>query len=108
MASSYESLLEILESTEAVAHHVADWLLATGARGVGPCAVALSRGATPRRLYEPLASRASRGTFPWEKTHWFSGDVRFVPHGDPESNYRMVREAMLANAPVPPANIPAV
>ena len=105
MASSSEARLEILANTEALAHRVADWLVATGARGDGPFAVALSGGATPRRLYKLLASRPYRDTFPWEKTHWFWGDERFVPHDDPESNYRMVREAMLADAPVPPANV---
>jgi len=104
MANCSESHLEILANTEALAHHVAEWLVATGVRGDGPFAVALSGGATPRRLYE-LLGRAYRGTFPWEKTHWFWGDERFVPHDDPESNYRMVREAMLSEAPVPPANI---
>jgi 6-phosphogluconolactonase len=37
--------------------------------------------------------------------HWFWGDERFVPHDSPESNYRMVRQAMLARVPVPAANI---
>jgi 6-phosphogluconolactonase len=37
--------------------------------------------------------------------HWFWGDERFVPPDDAESNYRMVREAMLNAAPVPPGNI---
>jgi len=105
MASSSEAHLEILANTEALAHHVADWLVATAAQGEGPFAVALSGGETPRRLYELLASRPFRGAFPWERTHWFWGDERFVPHDDPESNYRMVRQAMLADAPVPPGNI---
>src|SRR5262245_52488441 len=105
MASSSEAHLEILANTEALAHHVADWLVATAAQGEGPFAVALSGGETPRRLYELLASRPFRGAFPWERTHWFWGDERFVPHDDPESNYRMVRQAMLADAPIPPANI---
>jgi len=105
MASSSKAHLEIFADSEALAHHVADWLVARGARGDGRFAVALSGGGTPRRLYELLASRVYRGIFPWERTHWFWGDERFVPHDDPESNYRMVRQAMLVDAPVPPANI---
>jgi 6-phosphogluconolactonase len=42
---------------------------------------------------------------PWPLVSWYWGDERFVPHDHPESNYRMVREAMLARAPVPPENI---
>ena len=64
-------------------------------------AVALSGGSTPRRLYELLSGPPYREAFPWARTHWFWGDERFVPHDSPESNYRMVREAMLARAPVP-------
>jgi 6-phosphogluconolactonase len=55
-------------------------------------------------LAQPEYSR----TFPWERTHWFWGDERFVPHDDPLSNYRMVRDAMLSHAPVPAENIHAV
>jgi 6-phosphogluconolactonase len=105
MASSSEAHLEVLADAEALARHVADWLIATVAQGNRPFTLALSGGATPRRLYELLASRSYRGAFPWERAHWFWGDERFVPHDDPESNYHMVREAMLADAPVPPANI---
>jgi 6-phosphogluconolactonase len=36
---------------------------------------------------------------------WYWGDERFVPYDDPESNFRMTREAMLAKVPVPPENI---
>ena len=70
-----------------------------------PFAVALSGGSTPRRLYELLAGPPYREAFPWARTHWFWGDERFVPHDSPESNYRMVREAMLARAPVPAGNV---
>jgi 6-phosphogluconolactonase len=105
MATSSEARVEILADAEALARHVADWLLATAARSKRPFAVALSGGATPRRLYELLASPLYRVALPWERTHWFWGDERFVPHDDPESNYRMVREAMLIDAPVPPSNI---
>jgi 6-phosphogluconolactonase len=102
---SSKALLEVLADPEALASHVADWLLAAALRTHRPFAVALSGGSTPRRLYELLASPPCREAFPWSRTHWFWGDERFVPHDSPESNYRMVREAMLAAAPVPPANV---
>src|SRR5690349_20761894 len=105
MASSSEARPEILADPEALARHVADWLTATAAQNNGLFSVALSGGATPRRLYQLLASQPYRGVFPWERTHWFWGDERFVPHDDPQSNYRMVRAAMLAAAPIPPENI---
>src|SRR5262245_46426597 len=105
MTSSSEAQLEILADPEALARHVADWLVAAAAQNNRPFAVALSGGSTPRRLYELLASSPHREAFPWARTHWFWGDERFVPHGSSQSNYRMVREAMLARAPVPRANV---
>jgi 6-phosphogluconolactonase len=105
MTGSSTTRLEILSDAEALACRVADWLLAAAVGRGGRFAVALSGGSTPRRLYELLTSSRYREVFPWARTHWFWGDERFVPHDSPESNYRMVREAMLAQAPVPAANI---
>lgn len=105
MTASVEPSVEILADPEALARRAADWLLAAARAKEGIFAVCLSGGATPRRLYELLAAPRCRGAFPWSRTHWFWGDERFVPHHDPESNYRMVRNAMLARAPIPDANI---
>jgi 6-phosphogluconolactonase len=105
MTSLSQARLEILATPEALARHVAEWLLATAAGTERPFAVALSGGSTPRRLYELLSDSPIREAFPWAHTHWFWGDERFVPHDSPESNYRMVREAMLERAPVPAANV---
>jgi 6-phosphogluconolactonase len=99
---------EILADPEALAHRAADWLVAAAAGSEGQFRVALSGGTTPRRLYELLSGRPHRAAFPWARTHWFWGDERFVPHDSPESNYRMVRDAMLARAPVPAANVHAI
>ena len=105
MTSSSEAHLKTLADPEALARHVADWLIAAATQNDRPFAVALSGGSTPRRLYELLAGPPYRETFPWARTHWFWGDERFVPHDSSQSNYRMVREAMLARAPVPRANV---
>ena len=37
--------------------------------------------------------------------HIFFGDERFVPPDHPDSNYRMAREAMLAQVPIPEGNV---
>ena len=63
--------------------------------------VSLSGGSTPRRLYELLAERS----LPWDKIHWYWGDERNVPHDHAESNYRMVREALLTPISASPANV---
>jgi 6-phosphogluconolactonase len=100
-----DPMLEVLPDPEALAGRAADWLLETAAAKQGTFVVALSGGSTPRRLYELLASPPRRAAFPWDRTHWFWGDERFVPHDDATSNYRMVREAMLSRVPVPAGNV---
>jgi 6-phosphogluconolactonase len=67
-------------------------------------ATALSGGSTPRRLLELLASRDYSARVPWPQVHLFQVDERPVPTDHPESNYRMIREALLDHAPLPAAN----
>jgi 6-phosphogluconolactonase len=97
--------VEILDDLAAVAQRGAEWLLAALAANPGRIAVALSGGSTPKLLYQLLAAPPLRDAVPWPRIHWFWGDERFVPPDDPKSNLRMVREAMLAAAPVPEENL---
>jgi 6-phosphogluconolactonase len=97
--------LEILSDPQALARRVAAWMTEAAIASSGPFRVALSGGSTPKMLYEVLASDDFRTRFPWERVLWYWGDERFVPQDHPDSNYRMTREAMLAQAPVPPANV---
>ncbi len=66
---------------------------AAAVRRAGFFAVALSGGATPRTLYELLATDF-QARIPWSKTEFFWADERAVPPGHSESNYRMAREIM--------------
>src|SRR5262249_39634257 len=50
-----------------------------------------------RRAYELLAPRLADPSF----VEWWFGDERCVPPDDPESNYSLVRESLLAGAPIP-------
>ena len=70
----------------------------------GRCAVALSGGHTPARMYELWAREYSAET-PWDQVHLFLGDERYVPSDDPQSNFRMVRETLISLVPIPRANI---
>ncbi|SRR5690554_3244199 len=56
--------------------------------------MALSGGRTARRCYEALAE-ASEGAIDWWKVDVYWGDERAVPLDHPDSNYRLVREALL-------------
>ncbi len=100
-----EAALEVFSDPAALADGVATWLLGRAKAKTGFFAVCLSGGSTPKRLYQRLAAADYRERFPWPRTHWFWGDERFVSPDDPLSNFRMVREALLTHAPIPPENI---
>ncbi len=57
-----------------------------------PFALALSGGSTPKKLYESLATTA---LIEWPKLELFFGDERPVPADHPESNFGMVKKALL-------------
>lgn len=76
---------------------------AVAARGVFH--VALAGGATPRRLYEHLATPMFAERIAWQHVHVYFGDERAVPPDHPDSNYRMAYEALLRHVPVPPDQV---
>ena len=65
---------------------------------------ALSGGLTPRLLYQILAGRALLGRIEWNNVQLFQVDERCVPPDHPDSNYRMIREALLDSGEIPPEN----
>jgi 6-phosphogluconolactonase len=108
MTDISQARTEIVSDPRALALRGAQWLLDVVAQKEGLISIALSGGSTPKLLYEHLAAPEYQHIFPWPRMHWFWGDERFVPPGDPESNYRMACEALLALAPIPPENIHAM
>lgn len=71
----------------------------------GVFTVALSGGSTPKKLYSLLADKADGElAAPWDKIHFFFGDERHVGPEDPESNFRMANESLLARLDAIPAS----
>jgi 6-phosphogluconolactonase len=68
---------------------------AMASRGVAH--IALAGGTTPRRTYELLAGEIDD----WSGVEIWFGDERAVGPDDPESNYRMVQETLLAGGSGP-------
>jgi 6-phosphogluconolactonase len=100
--------LERFPTTDALMAGAAEVVVSAAAQAIdasGRFAVALAGGSTPRRLYELLASPAYAPRVDWSRVHLFWGDERGVPPGDPASNYRMVREALLDDVPIPDTNV---
>lgn len=84
-------------NAEEVAIAATEWLIETireciAARGY--CSIALSGGATPKRLYQLIAENETR-SLDWSQVSLFWGDERNVRHDHVDSNYLMVREAWL-------------
>lgn len=95
----------VLADAEVLAAAAAGWLADLATASTGRFAVCLSGGSTPRRLYELLAAEPLVSRFPWERTHWFWGDERCVPHGHPDSNSGVARRVLFDRAPVPAGQI---
>jgi 6-phosphogluconolactonase len=98
----------VFATADALASEVADWIVARAQQQSRRFALCLSGGETPKRLYERLAAPSRRDRFPWDRAHFFWGDERAVPRGDPRSNFRAAWEALLQHAPVPPGHIHAI
>jgi 6-phosphogluconolactonase len=74
-------------------------------QSAGRFTVALSGGSTPKALYTLLAAPGFAQRISWDRVHLFWGDERCVPPDHPESNYRMVRECLLAHIQIPAENV---
>ena len=93
---------KVLPDAAAVARAAAEYWV-----NLAPTSVALSGGSTPRVLYELLAdpNERFRDRIAWDQTHFFFSDERHVPPDNPDSNYRMVNEALFSRVPLPAHNI---
>ncbi|MBI3344637.1 MAG: 6-phosphogluconolactonase [Gammaproteobacteria bacterium] len=67
--------------------------------------VALSGGATPRRLYERLAAAPFAREIDWLCVHIYFTDERCVPPDHQDSNFWMASEALLRHVLIPPEQI---
>ncbi len=99
-----DAKLRISEDAERLAEEAArHWtrraLEAIEARGVFHAC--LSGGSTPRRLYQYLADGELAKSLDWSRVHLWFGDERCVPPDHPDSNYGMVREALIDHIPIP-------
>jgi len=88
---------EVLATAEDVAKAAAEEI--AGRLRQGARSLVLAGGTSPKRSYEILAGLEVE----WGRVSVLFGDERCVPPDDPESNYRMAREALLSR--VAPATV---
>ncbi|HEY6101068.1 MAG TPA: 6-phosphogluconolactonase, partial [Anaeromyxobacter sp.] len=96
--------LEVLPDAEAVARRGADVVAAearAAVRARGLFLLAVSGGATPRRMFHLLAG----ADVPWANVHLFQADERVAPPGHRERNLTQLAESLLARAPIPAAQV---
>jgi 6-phosphogluconolactonase len=73
----------------------------------GQARIAISGGSTPKAAFQLLADphQPFRAHMPWDRLQLYWVDERTVPPDNPESNFRMTREAMLDHVPLRAAQI---
>jgi 6-phosphogluconolactonase len=98
----------IIQDSQTITHKAMSMFLALATQAIekrGVFSVALSGGSTPEHLYRALSDDAIQAQINWQKVHLFWGDERNVPASDPDSNFRMVNEALLKHIAIPAENV---
>ena len=71
----------------------------------GFCTIVLAGGSTPQVAYELLNQPENAEQMPWQQSHFFWGDERWVASTHPDSNFFMAQKALLSRVHIPPQNI---
>ena len=88
-----------------LARPAVEWLELEVSRAIserGRCTLALSGGRTPEPVYRELTSASG---IDWKRVEIFFSDERAVAPDHPDSNYRMVRAALLSRVPIPAGQV---
>jgi len=96
--------LEVVQDAGALAARAAEIIADRLKVARYPFRMVLSGGSTPRSTYQLLACK----DLDWDCAELFFGDERFVPPDHKDSNYRMVRESLLAGSLVHPRKLLAI
>jgi 6-phosphogluconolactonase len=110
MAETIEVLYYVDASAEAVSRRSARYLtdrILEAAAARPKARIAISGGNTPKQMFELLADANApyRAQIPWNKIELYWVDERCVPPDQPDSNYRMTREALLDRVPLSSAQV---
>ena len=93
--------MEVINSSRFVSDAVDRITAASVAAGGGPFRLSLCGGGTPREIYRALAEE----DLDWKNFIITFGDERCVAPDHEQSNYRMIREALLDRVPIPKENV---
>jgi 6-phosphogluconolactonase len=96
--------VNIQQASSAAVKHIIN-IAGSAVRDKGFCTIVLAGGSTPRQTYELLSADAYAEQMPWQQSHFFWGDERWLPPDHPDSNYCMAHTALLSRVMVPANNI---
>jgi len=96
--------LEVVRDAGALAARAAEIIAGRLKVARYPFRMVLSGGSTPQATYQLLAAK----DLDWDCAEFFFSDERFVPPDHKDSNYRMVRESLLAGNLVHPRKLLAI
>lgn len=102
------SRVEIVPGKAEIVHQAVEYFVRSAEEAIrknGVFSVALSGGGTPEPVYLALAEPANRDRVDWGHVHLFWGDERHVPPTELQSNFRMVKEALLDRITIPAENV---
>ncbi len=102
-----DALVHVFDDADLLSRAAADLLEREALAAVdarGRFSLVLSGGSTPRRLFTLLAEDY-RSRIPWQDTHVYWSDERFVPPDHPDSNVGSATESLLSHVQIPPAQI---
>jgi 6-phosphogluconolactonase len=109
--SDRQSEMVVCRNAEALAEEAARRIVASAQSAIaarGQFTLVLSGGSTPAKTYQHLAQSEKRSEIDWEKTWFFFGDERCVPHDDPRSNYHLAAKSLFEPAKIKNERILAV
>ncbi len=92
----------VFPDAAAVCAAMADRFVETAAAAIddhGAFRVALSGGGTPKTVYPMILEPRRRESVDWSRVEFFWGDERAVPPDDPESNFGVAFEMLIAHLP---------
>ncbi|MGD2165624.1 MAG: 6-phosphogluconolactonase [Anaerolineae bacterium] len=98
------SKLLVVDDVARLAEAAADRIVSAAANAIaerGRFIVALSGGSTPKATYRLLAEPSRARLIDWSRVEVFWGDERCVPPDHADSNFGMVRRALLERIRIP-------
>jgi len=100
--------INVASDAEDLAHQMVQLFVAAAHEAVdsrGMFYTALSGGHTPARFFRLLANTPAAKSLPWDRTHVFWVDERYVSPDSEASNYRLAADTFLSQVAIPSANV---